>query len=222
MLQNKMFRCIPLLCVFKVCSVIKMANKLCECTYFLTFINLQKEKRVIIMNQKKVTLRGELALLIVILINSMGVVLMLRSGSGISAISSVPYAFSLVFPTLTLGTWTYIFQGLLVLSLMILKKRFVPSYLFSFVAGFAFGKMVDIHEIWINTVKTLHPKIIRLITQSIETSPFLFQPFRGTFLLLDPQTIQLHILIETQGISDTCILIRSIYLCNRRMLSHPA
>ncbi len=83
MLQNKMFRCIPLLCVFKVCSVIKMANKLCECTYFLTFINLQKEKRVIIMNQKKVTLRGELALLIVILINSMGVVLMLRSGSGI-------------------------------------------------------------------------------------------------------------------------------------------
>ena len=94
------------------------------------------------MNQKKVTLRGELALLIVILINSMGVVLMLRSGSGISAISSVPYAFSLVFPALTLGTWTYIFQGLLVLSLMLLKKRFVPSYLFSFVAGFAFGKMV--------------------------------------------------------------------------------
>ena len=157
MLQNKMFRCIPLLCVFKVCSVIKMANKLCECTYFLTFINLQKEKRVIIMNQKKVTLRGELALLIVILINSMGVVLMLRSGSGISAISSVPYAFSLVFPTFTLGTWTYIFQGLLVLSLMILKKRFVPSYLFSFVAGFAFGKMVDIHEIWINTLPLTIP-----------------------------------------------------------------
>ena len=56
------------------------------------------------MNQKKVTLRGELALLIVILINSMGVVLMLCSGSGISAISSVPYAFYLVFPALTLGT----------------------------------------------------------------------------------------------------------------------
>ncbi len=104
------------------------------------------------MNQKKVTLRGELALLIVILINSLGVVLMLRSGSGISAISSVPYAFSLVFPVLTLGTWTYIFQGLLVLTLMVLKKRFVPSYLFSFVAGFAFGKMIDIHRIWVNTL----------------------------------------------------------------------
>lgn len=65
-------------------------------------------------------LRGELALLIVILINSLGVVLMLMSGSGILAISSVPYAFSLVLPRLTLGTWTYIFQGSLILSLMIL------------------------------------------------------------------------------------------------------
>ena len=65
-------------------------------------------------------LRGELALLIVILINSLGVVLMLMSGSGISAISSVPYSFSLVLPRLTLGTWTYVFQGSLILSLMIL------------------------------------------------------------------------------------------------------
>ena len=64
--------------------------------------------------------RGELALLIVILINSLGVVLMLMSGSGISAISSVPYAFSLVLPRLTLGTWTYVFQGSLIVSLMIL------------------------------------------------------------------------------------------------------
>ena len=35
--------------------------------------------------------RGELALLIAVLMNSFGVVLMLHSGSGISAISSVPY-----------------------------------------------------------------------------------------------------------------------------------
>ena len=49
-----------------------------------------------------------------VLINSFGVVLMLHAGAGISAISSVPYAFSL-----TLGTWTYIFQGVLVLSLMV-------------------------------------------------------------------------------------------------------
>ena len=51
------------------------------------------------MQENKLTIRGELSLLLVIIINSLGVVLMLHSGSGISAISSVPYAFSLVFPT---------------------------------------------------------------------------------------------------------------------------
>ena len=84
------------------------------------------------------------------IINNFGVVLMLYSGAGISAISSVPFAFSKVLPVLSLGTWTYIFQGLLVLSLMIMRKRFVPSYLFSFVVGFVFGKLLDVHELWIN------------------------------------------------------------------------
>ena len=98
--------------------------------------------------------RGELALLIAVTINSFGVVLMLYSGTGISAISSVPYAFSCVFPGVTLGTWTYIFQGLLVLTLMILRKKFVPSYLFSFVVGFVFGELLDVHEMWINVLPT--------------------------------------------------------------------
>lgn len=97
-------------------------------------------------------LRGELALLVVIIINSLGVVLMLHSGSGISAISSVPYAFSDVFPKMTLGTWTYIFQGLLVLSLMIMRKKFVPPYLFSFVVGFAFSEMLDVHKVWVDVL----------------------------------------------------------------------
>ncbi len=72
-----------------------------------------------------------------VLINSFGVVLMLHAGAGISAISSVPYAFSL-----TLGTWTYIFQGVLVLSLMVLRRQFVPSYLCSFVVA-VFGDLLD-------------------------------------------------------------------------------
>lgn len=102
------------------------------------------------MEKTKTVLRGELALLTVVLINSFGVVLMLYSGSGISAISSVPYAFSEVLPKVTLGTWTYIFQGLLILSLMLLRKRFVPAYLLSFAVGFAFGVMIDVNEMWID------------------------------------------------------------------------
>ena len=86
-------------------------------------------------------MRGELALLMVVVLNSLGVLLMLHSGSGISAISSVPYAFQKVMPRLTLGTWTYIFQGLLVCTLMLMRKKFVPTYLFSFVVGFVFGEL---------------------------------------------------------------------------------
>ncbi len=104
--------------------------------------------------KKLPVLRGELALLVVVLINSLGVVLMLYSGSGISAISSVPYAFSRVFSKVSLGTWTYIFQGLLILSLMIMRKRFVASYLFSFVVGFVFSEMLDVYEIWVKVLPT--------------------------------------------------------------------
>ena len=111
------------------------------------------------LNKKEETsslpvIRGELALLLVVIINSFGVVLMLHSGSGISAISSVPYAFSDVFPKVSLGTWTYIFQGLLVLTLMIMRKKFIAPYLFSFVVGFAFSEMLDVHELWIQALPT--------------------------------------------------------------------
>ena len=53
-----------------------------------------------------------------------------------------------------MGTWTYIFQGLLIASLMILRKRFVPTYLFSFVVGFIFSELLDVHEAWINILPT--------------------------------------------------------------------
>lgn len=95
-------------------------------------------------------IRGELALLTAVVLNSFSVVLMLYSGSGISAISSVPFAFSEVFPRLTLGTWTYIFQGLLILSLMQLRKKFVPSYLLSFGVGFVFSQLLDLFGLYIH------------------------------------------------------------------------
>lgn len=103
------------------------------------------------------TLHGEWMLALAVCINSLGVVLMLDSGAGISAISSVPFAFSEVLPKLTLGTWTYLFQGLLVLSLMVLRKRFVPPYLFSFVVGFVFGELLDVHEMWMRILPTALP-----------------------------------------------------------------
>lgn len=98
---------------------------------------------------KRITLRGELALVMAVLLNSFAVALSVYAGLGISPVSSFPYAISLVFPFLTLGTWTYLFQGVLVCSLMVLRRRFVPSYLFSFVVGFVFGNLLDVFGAWL-------------------------------------------------------------------------
>ena len=63
-----------------------------EYPYMITRIS--DDRYIIKMENEKPILRGELALMAAIVINSFSVVLMLYSGSGISAISSVPYAFS--------------------------------------------------------------------------------------------------------------------------------
>lgn len=110
------------------------------------------ENKTVPKKQRRV--RGELALVIAVVVNSFGVVLMLYSGAGISSISSVPFAFSEVLPALTLGTWTYLFQAALVFSLMMMRRRFVLSYLLSFAVGFAFEEMLDVHELWINILPT--------------------------------------------------------------------
>ncbi len=106
------------------------------------------------MNSNKTILRGELVLPFIILMNSFGVVLMLYSGTGISAISSMTYALSEVLPVFSLGTWTYIFQSVLIVILMTLRKKFMPQYLLSFGVGFAFGLMVDVHKDWIQVLPT--------------------------------------------------------------------
>lgn len=109
------------------------------------------------MDAKKTQVRGELVLPVIVVMNSFGVVLMLYSGTGISAVSSMTYALSEVLPVFSLGTWTYIFQSALVLSLMILRKRFVPQYLLSFGVGFAFGLMMDVHKGWMQALPSAVP-----------------------------------------------------------------
>ena len=36
------------------------------------------------------------------------------------------------------------------MGLMIMRKKFVPAYLFSFVVGFVFSELLDVHEAWID------------------------------------------------------------------------
>jgi len=41
----------------------------------------------------------------------------------------------------------------LVLSLVLLRRRFVPAYLLSFVVGFVFGKLLDRHIIFVSRLE---------------------------------------------------------------------
>jgi uncharacterized membrane protein YczE len=57
----------------------------------------------------------------------------------------------------TLGQWTYLFQGVLILSLFVLRRKFVPQYLFSFVVGFVFGNVMDLHKLWVDQLPQTLP-----------------------------------------------------------------
>ena len=105
----------------------------------------------------RTVVRGELALAFIAVYNSLTVVLMLHAGFGISTISAVPYTISRVFPVLSLGTWNYLFQTCLVATLMILRRKFVPTYLFSFAVGVVFGVTMDLHEGWVSLLPTGWP-----------------------------------------------------------------
>ena len=107
--------------------------------------------------------RGELALAIVAVFNSFMVVLLLHSGFGISTVSSAPYTLSRLFPALSLGTWNYLFQTALVISLMAVRRRFVPLYLLSFVVGIVFGITMDLHQEWVALLpQTLPMRVVYL------------------------------------------------------------
>lgn len=101
------------------------------------------------MRSQPFRMRGELALFIAMALNSLGIVLMLHSGGGITAVASFPYAISEILPALSLGIWNFIFQCVLVLSLMGLRRRIVPQYLCSFAFSFVFGRFLDFHNAWV-------------------------------------------------------------------------
>ena len=47
------------------------------------------------------------------------------------------------------GVVLMLYSGAGILSLMIMRKKFVTSYLFSFAVGFVFSELLDVHELWI-------------------------------------------------------------------------
>lgn len=76
---------------------------------------------------------------------SFGVALTIRSNLGTSPISSIAYVSFLVFPAISVGTYTIIVNSLLVLiQFFILKSKFPPSALLQLPIVLVFGLFIDL------------------------------------------------------------------------------
>ncbi len=91
-------------------------------------------------------------LLISLCIMTLGVAVCVRSMLGSSVISTLPYVFEsagelgIGIPRLTIGQYTYIMNGLLVVGqFAVLRRRFQPVQLFQLLVGFVFGTLIDIN-----------------------------------------------------------------------------
>lgn len=97
------------------------------------------------MKKDKIGLRI-LLLVVGIFIIGHGVALSIRSGLGTSPVSSVPYVLNLVSPKMTVGTYTIIINGLMVLlQVFILRRRTGISQLIQIPVFILFGLFVDIN-----------------------------------------------------------------------------
>ena len=94
------------------------------------------------MKQKK-ELSSELLFIIAMITNSFALVLMIKSGLGISTLSSVPLVVSNIMPILSLGSWTVIIQISYILVLVLFTHKFKYGYLVSFLVAIPFGLLVD-------------------------------------------------------------------------------
>lgn len=91
-------------------------------------------------------------LLISLYVMTLGVAICVRSMLGSSVISTLPYVFEtagkrgLGVPALTIGQYTYIMNGVLVLGqICVLRRRFELVQLFQLLVGFVFGSLIDVN-----------------------------------------------------------------------------
>ncbi len=108
-------------------------------------------------------------LLVSLCVMTLGVAVCVRSMLGSSVISTLPYVFEtagkqgLGVPKLTIGQYTYIMNGVLVLGqIVVLRKKFEPVQLFQLLVGFVFGSLIDVNMLlttWLQPVE-LWQKIV--------------------------------------------------------------
>lgn len=73
---------------------------------------------------------------------ALGAALMTKADFGLSAVVAPAYLLSQIFG-ISFGTAEYCLQGLLVIAVCLIVRRFRPTYLLSFVSAFLYGMVLD-------------------------------------------------------------------------------
>ena len=105
--------------------------------------------------EKKV-LASELALAMGVLCNAIAVSLMIKSELGVSTISSVPVVLNELFARVTIGSWNFLFQVVLVLIMALFTRKFL-GYVFSILLALLFGYLLDFFELLFSGIATNIP-----------------------------------------------------------------
>jgi len=79
-----------------------------------------------------------------IMLTGASVPVVVRSDMGVSVLASVPYMLSLSVPAVSLGTFNYVVQGLLMLLLVPILRRIKVQWLLSFGVSVLFGLTIDV------------------------------------------------------------------------------
>ncbi len=96
---------------------------------------------------KKLKHMNEAAWLCGIILCAMGVALCTKASFGLSMVAAPPYIIHLffkeLFPWYSQGTSEYIWQGVLLIVMCIIVRKFKPKYLLTFLCALIFGFAVD-------------------------------------------------------------------------------
>lgn len=115
-------------------------------------------------------------------INSFGIAFVTKSAMGTSQISSIPYVFSLEFPSISFGMWTFLFNILFILlQVVLLKKDFHPIQFLQIVVNVLFSGLIDLsmsalsffqpEALWLRILSLLFGCLILALGICIEVAP---------------------------------------------------
>lgn len=104
---------------------------------------------------KKVKVSKEFLYLLALAMDGCGGAFVIYSLFGVTAMSALPLVLNDVFPGLTVGTMSFILQGLVLLITLLVLKKFSFYYLSCFLSAFLYGGFLDLFIFVLKPLPTL-------------------------------------------------------------------